>query len=126
MELDSVGTYTASLTVTDLSGVTGSASIKVVSSNEPPRVSVALNGNQSFYFLNRPIGYAVDVKDREDGSLADGGVEDGNVHLSFDYVASDFDLDTLPSGESGDDIAGSFGEKDCHRRGAFGDRCRYR
>ena len=56
------------LTVTDSSGAVASASLPIVSGNEPPRVSIELAGNQQFYFQEVPVKYAVEVEDGRMGS----------------------------------------------------------
>ncbi|MEZ4900289.1 MAG: hypothetical protein R2822_00180 [Spirosomataceae bacterium] len=38
--------------------------------NEPPKVEVAVAGNKSFYWDNKPVNYEVKVADKEDGSLS--------------------------------------------------------
>lgn len=90
--LDSVGAYTATLTVSDPSGESSSQSVKVVSGNLPPTLAVSVSGNDSFYFPGEPIKYAVSVDDAEDGSVADGGIDADQVGLTIDYAAADFDL----------------------------------
>ncbi len=75
VSFDKSGVYTASLTVTDSKGASNSQSIKIVAGNEPPQVSVNLAGNKTFFFADKPIAYAVNVNDKEDGSLADGKIK---------------------------------------------------
>jgi cytochrome c len=97
------GAHVARLTVTDPSGATDARSVPIVSGNEPPVVSVDLQGNQAFYLADTPFAYAVTVMDREDGSLASGRIPPERVNLSIDYVPEGFDLaslKTLPRGEA--------------------------
>lgn len=85
------GVYTATLTVTDAKGASNTQSIKIVAGNEPPQVSVDLAGNQTFFFANKPITYAVNVQDKEDGSLSDGKIKPDQVAVSIDYTSEGFD-----------------------------------
>ncbi|HEY2722865.1 MAG TPA: PKD domain-containing protein, partial [Chitinophagaceae bacterium] len=90
---DNVGIYDATLTVTDTKGEQSSKSLKITAGNEPPAVTVnILKGNKTFFFPNETIGYSIDVKDREDGSIADGKINPGLVAVNFDYVPGNFDL----------------------------------
>ncbi|GAB3995844.1 hypothetical protein GCM10028807_37040 [Spirosoma daeguense] len=65
--------------------------------NEPPKVDIDIQqGNKTFFFPNKPIGYVVQVVDAEDGSLADGRITPDQVTVSIDYVAKRFDRNTAP------------------------------
>ncbi|NIJ53868.1 cytochrome c [Dyadobacter arcticus] len=88
---DKPGVYTASLTVTDAKGAANSQSLKIVAGNEPPKVSVNLEGNKTFFFANKPIPYSIDVSDQEDGSLSDGKIKADQVAVSIDYASEGFD-----------------------------------
>ncbi|TLV03205.1 PQQ-dependent sugar dehydrogenase [Dyadobacter luticola] len=88
---DKPGIYTASLTVTDAKGASNSQSLKIIAGNEPPKVAVNIDGNQSFFFTGKPIKYAIDVTDKEDGSLADGKIKPDQVAISIDYASEGFD-----------------------------------
>lgn len=92
VELDAVGAYTATLTVTDPAGESASETVRVVSGNRPPEVSVAVEGNETFYFPGEAIRYDVVVEDPEEGSLTSGVVDAEQVSLTIDYAAADFDL----------------------------------
>lgn len=100
--LEGIGTYVARLTVTDPSGASASQSVNVVSGNEPPKVSVRIDGNESFFFPDNPFGYAVEVEDREDGKLSEGQIAKEKVALSISYAAADFDVDALRNMAPGD------------------------
>jgi cytochrome c len=71
LTLRRAGTYTATLTVTDAQGASASAApIEIVAGNQPPTVGIDLVGsNGTFFFPDVPVGYAVRVTDREDGTL---------------------------------------------------------
>lgn len=103
VKLDQPGAHVARLTVTDPSGASDSASVPVVSGNEPPVVSVKIEGNQTYFLPGQPVSYAVEVADREDGTLSSGRIPKERVQLSIDYVPEGFDLASirsLPRGEA--------------------------
>jgi cytochrome c len=108
VELDGLGAYVATLTVTDPSGASDSKSVQVVSGNEPPSVAVNISGNETFFFAGKPFGYDVQVTDREDGTLQDGRIAADQVSLRIDYASADFDLSTLENLTDGDPMAAKF------------------
>ncbi len=90
------GMYPVLLKVTDAAGnvVTKSLDIKV--GNDEPTVEVAVAGNKSFYFPNKPVKYAVNVRDKEDGTLAK-GISPDDVTMTIDYLEG-FDKTMLAQG----------------------------
>jgi cytochrome c len=86
------GVYTAMLTVTDPKGASNSQSVRIVAGNEPPAVAINLTGNKSFFFPDQPIQYAVQVSDKEDGTLADGKIAAARIATSIDYTSEGFDF----------------------------------
>jgi cytochrome c len=96
---DKPGIYKPSVTVTDKEGKSATAQVEIRAGNEPPLVSIDLNGaNRSFYSDGGKVDYAVSVKDAEDGSL-NSGVEPSAVFFSFDYLQEGKDLALLASNE---------------------------
>ncbi|AYQ33871.1 PQQ-dependent sugar dehydrogenase [Runella sp. SP2] len=91
------GIYTATLKVTDSKGNTSSSSVEVKVGNEPPKVEVALAGNKSFYWENKPVAYEVKVSDKEDGSLANQKINAEDVTVTVDYLEG-FDKTILAQG----------------------------
>ena len=88
MSLTTADAYTATLTVTDPSGASSTASIDIVAGNTPPAITIRAAGvNETFFRPGAPIDYAVTVSDREDGKTAA-----DRVALSIDYVPAGFDL----------------------------------
>lgn len=85
------GVYTATLTVTDPKGASNSQAVKIIAGNEPPAVAVAITGNKTFFFPDKPIQYAVQVTDKEDGSIAGGQINPSRVAISIDYTSQGFD-----------------------------------
>ncbi len=89
------GVYDATLTATDPSGAAASRTVTIIAGNEPPAVTMAVTGNRTFYFPNRPVTYTAQVRDREDGATATGAIPASQVALSIDYVSEGFDVSAL-------------------------------
>jgi cytochrome c len=80
------GVYTATLAVTDAKGARGTSQVEIVAGNEPPQVTLDIvGGNRSFFFPGTPIRYAVQVTDREDGSLEGGQIQSDQVTVTAEY-----------------------------------------
>lgn len=92
--LEKPGTYTALLTVSDGKGMSNGASLALVAGNEPPKVALTIEGNQSFFFPSTPVKYSVDVSDPEDGSIGK-GISAQAVAFSIDYLSEGFDYAAL-------------------------------
>ncbi|GAB3745443.1 PQQ-dependent sugar dehydrogenase [Spirosoma pomorum] len=98
---DKAGVYTARLTVTDSHGAANSQSVRIIAGNEAPAVALNLGSNRTFFFPDQPIQYAVNVSDKEDGSLAESGasaskatagkISPARVAMSIDYTSEGFD-----------------------------------
>lgn len=108
VKFEQPGAHVAKLTVTDPSGASDSKSVPVISGNEPPAVAVKVRGNETFYFPGQPFAYAVEVGDREDGTLASGKIPKERVSLSIDYVPEGFDLASLKGLPRGEEAAAKF------------------
>ena len=92
LTLEKPGVYQATLTVEDPDGESNEASVSIIAGNEPPVVNLSYYGNQTFFFDDDRISYAVAVRDKEDGSLASGGIPAEAVAMSIDYVSQGFRL----------------------------------
>jgi cytochrome c len=92
---DRPGVYFATLTVTDSHGAEGETLLTIVAGNDVPSVQVKIAGNETFFFPDQPLEYAVDVGDREDGALASGQIPLQQVAIAIDYVREGFDVAAL-------------------------------
>jgi len=97
---DRKGIYVATLTVTDPAGAKNTASLDVIAGNAPPVVAIEVKGtNQTFFAPGAPLQYAVQVIDREDGTLAAGKIPAEQVAFSIDYVPEGFDVTSIKHGQ---------------------------
>ena len=90
------GVYPVTLRVTDAAGNSAMKSMDIKVGNDEPMVEVAVTGNKSFYFPNKPVKYAVNVRDKEDGTLAK-GINPDDVTMTIDYLEG-FDKTMLAQG----------------------------
>ncbi len=88
------GVYTPKLTVTDDKGSSATATVKIKVGNEPPQITFAFDGNQSFFYDNETLRYEVVVEDKEDGKL-NNGIDPEAVKLQFNYLPQGKDLALL-------------------------------
>ena len=101
VSFDRNGIYAATLTVTDPAGGKATASLDIIAGNTPPVVTLNAKGaNRTFFKPGVPIEYAVQVSDREDGTLAAGRIPAEQVALSIDYVPEGFDVTKLRHGQA--------------------------
>ena len=92
LELDQAGVYTVKLTVTDSQQAKNSQSFEIKAGNESPVVNIdILKGNKTFFFPDSEISYAIEVSDKEDGSLKQGQIRENEVAINFDYAPEGFD-----------------------------------
>jgi len=78
-----VGTYKASVTVSDGEVETSSDIISIVSGNTRPDVDIKLTSdNSSFFMSGVPVRYKVDVSDPEDGST----IDPSKLLVTVDYM----------------------------------------
>jgi cytochrome c len=106
--LTKAGVYMATLTVTDAKGAANSKSVKIIAGNEAPQVNVDLSGNRSFYFNGKPLGYNVNVNDKEDGSLMAGTIPAAQVSMSINYTSEGFDYVQVAQEQSSVDASTQF------------------
>ncbi|WP_229201762.1 ThuA domain-containing protein [Arsenicibacter rosenii] len=91
------GTYETVLKVTDAKGNVSTKNLQIKVGNDQPKVEVAVKGNKTFFFDNKPVQYEVKVADKEDGSLANGKIAPEDVTVTVDYLEG-FDKTILAQG----------------------------
>lgn len=91
------GVYKATMKVTDAKGSTATRTTEIKVGNDMPKVDVAVKGNKTFYFDNKPIDYEVKVADKEDGTLAGGKISPEDVVVTVNYLEG-FDKTMLAQG----------------------------
>lgn len=103
------GLYTALLTVTDAKGATNSKSVQITAGNEPPVVAFDFKGgNKSFFYPGKKINYAVNVRDKEDGSLSNGRILPSQVAITIDYLSEGYDQTVIASNQRNLDASARF------------------
>jgi cytochrome c len=75
------GVYKVSLKVTDPSGLSSIDTMEIKAGNTVPEVAINTTGNSSFYFGDASLGYAVEVKDKEDAKI-----DPNRIHVKLDYI----------------------------------------
>ena len=80
------GVYIVSLTLTDENGGKATETFEVQAGNTPPDITFEIEGNQTFYWDNRIVNYAVQITDAEDGSLDEGTIKTDEVKVTVEYL----------------------------------------
>ena len=81
---DKAGDYTVRVDIKDDKGASAkSEELHLYAGNETPDVSIAISGNQSFYFPGKKVNYIVSVKDKDDTT---GKIDPANLYVSADYA----------------------------------------
>ena len=89
---ESPGQYRVKLSLHDSEGAVSEAFVDIQVGNEPPKVSINLKNNQSFYWeKDNYLHYEVSVTDLEDGSVAK-GIEPEEVLVTSTYLEEGYDL----------------------------------
>ncbi|RCR68627.1 ThuA domain-containing protein [Larkinella punicea] len=91
------GVYTPTLKITDAAGNVSTKQLEIRVGNDVPKVEVAVKGNKTFYFDNKPVEYEVKVADKEDGSLTTGKISPEDVTMTINYLEG-FDKTLLAQG----------------------------
>lgn len=76
------GVYQAILRVKDPAGLMSADTVQIKVGNTLPEVAINLPGNQSFFWENAPVKYAIKIADKEDQKI-----DPKNVKVYFDYAA---------------------------------------
>ncbi len=89
---DQPGIYDVKVTVSDKDGEESENTITIYAGNEPPMVAWKLEGgNESFFIPGQDINYAIEVSDKEDGSLGS-GIADTEVTITMDFMERGYDM----------------------------------
>ena len=91
------GMYQPTLKITDAMGNVSTRTMEVKVGNDEPTVALAVKGNKTFYFENKPVEYEVSVDDKEDGSLKGGRIAPDDVTVTINYLEG-FDKTMLAQG----------------------------
>lgn len=91
------GEYVATLKVTDSAGNSSTSEVTVKAGNAIPKVDVAIKGNKTFYWNDKPVSYEVSVADKEDGSTLNKKIPEDEVSLTINYLEG-FDKTQLAQG----------------------------
>lgn len=91
------GYYFVNLVASDGKDISRS-SVIVRPGNEPPKVTIHISGNRSFYWKGRNIDYTVEVSDLEDGSTKDGSIPADEVRVTKDFLEQGYDLTEVAQG----------------------------
>jgi cytochrome c len=86
------GNYKVRLVVTDKSGKSSEQTLAVKAGNAPPKITLNVDGNRSFYWSNMPIRYTLNVEDKEDGSLQAGTIPATAIKATVAYHDMGSDL----------------------------------
>lgn len=86
------GIYTVQLTVTDPEGESSTTTQKIMVGNEPPQLSIQTDIEDNIYWDRRKINYEIVVKDREDGTTADGSIDAEKVKVTLTYLPEGEDI----------------------------------
>ena len=89
---DESGTYIVQLKVTDINGEASMADTKILVGNDPPELTIEIDPNNKTYWDNKSVNYTVTVKDKQDGSTADGSIDASKVKVTLDYIPEGKDL----------------------------------
>jgi cytochrome c len=112
---DKPGVYRPKLNVSDAKGLKSSHEVAIIAGNEPPMVSIAVDGNSTYYFPNGSVSYQVVVTDKEDGSSADGKITTEKVFVAVNFLSQGYDSTEVASGHQRPSHPGKLliGESDC-------------
>jgi cytochrome c len=108
LRFDTPGRYKVSLTLSGRNGFLDKQELEILAGNDPPLVSFdLLKGNRSFHFPQDTLSYAVQVQDKEDGSLENGRIKAGQVAVTIDYLPVGYDLVLLAQSQRNADLFAS-------------------
>jgi cytochrome c len=112
---EKAGVFRPKLNVSDGHGSSASTELVIVAGNEPPKVSISVVGNQTYYFPGSKTQYSVTVTDKEDGATQDGKITPDKVFVATSFMAQGFDSAAVASGHQRPSHPGKLliAESDC-------------
>lgn len=105
---NSPGIYKPTLKVTDTEGNSAIAELEIKVGNEPPEIAIVTQGNSSFFYDNSKVNYEVVVEDKEDGTMAEGGIKAQDIQVNFDYLPQGYDLTQIAQGHQANESGNQF------------------
>lgn len=93
------GIYNVKLLVSDAQGKQTASTVEVRAGNAMPEVALKVEGNQTFYWHNKPVIYAVEIQDKEDGSLREGTIKQSDVSINLTYSTMGTDMTLVEQSE---------------------------
>ena len=80
INLTEPGNYVLTLRVKDLSGASATIDADIQVGNEPAKIEVRIDGNQTFYWPStKSLKYSVAINDKEDGEIKDSNLQKADV-----------------------------------------------
>jgi len=104
LTFDKPGVYKPKLIATDNNNKVSAAELTIIAGNDPPTVNITLTGNNTFFFPDATMKYAVDVEDKEDGSTKNGKIT--NAEVTFDYLPQGYDMTAIAQGHQRPELPG--------------------
>lgn len=80
------GEYKVTMRATDRQGAESTHDLIIRAGNEPAVIELKTSANKSFYWPGRAIQYAIDVTDKEDGSVGEGTISPQDVEVVLYYT----------------------------------------
>lgn len=120
--LDEKGIYLIRLETNDGKGGKAYKDIIARAGNAAPEIEINIEGNSSFYWHGREVAYKVKVTDPEDGSTADGTINEKAVNVFHDFLERGYDMTEIKQGHQkpttialGQQLMESSDCKACHK-----------
>lgn len=90
--------------------------------NEPPEITIEVDGNSVFYWGNERLSYSVSVSDEEDGSTRAGSINPSEVIITEDFIEDGYDMTEVAQGHQlpspvviGKNLMEGMDCKSCHK-----------
>lgn len=94
---EEAGEYSVHLLVNDPNGESSEKSMKIFVGNDMPQLAWKIDGNQTFYWADQPLKYAVNVSDKEDGTVGS-GIDPEQVAVTIDFLEQGYDANEIAMG----------------------------